>query len=103
MAISVRDLTKSQRVLDYSPHKLRRIKAKNIEALNDDLSSKVDDRINERDKQLLDCPINDPDAILQILFSGRHISVNGTIMRRSSISYLMNGLNLMKGRHLGPE
>jgi len=42
-------------------------------ALNDDLSSKVDD---ERDKKLLDCPINDPDAILQIMFSGRHISVN---------------------------
>jgi len=47
--------------------------------LNDDLSSKVDDRINARDQQLLDCPINDPDATLQIMFSGRHISVNWTI------------------------
>jgi len=63
----------------------------NPKALNDDLSSKVDDRINERDKQLLDCPINDPDAILQIMFSGRHISVNWTIMGRSSLCYLMNG------------
>jgi len=39
--------------------------------IKNDLSSKVDDRINERDKQLLDCPINDPDTILQIMFSGR--------------------------------
>jgi len=70
--------------------------------INDDLSSKVDDRNNERDKQLLDCPINNPDAILQIMFSGRQISVNWTIMGRSSLCYLMNGLNLMKGRRLGP-
>jgi len=47
----VRDVTQSQLL---SP----------TEALNDDFSSKVDDRINDRDKQLLDCPINDPDAIL---------------------------------------
>jgi len=74
-------------------------------ALNDELSSKVDDRINERGKKLLDCPINDPDAILQIMFSGRHISVNWTIMGRSTLCYLMNGLthNLMKGRRLGPK
>jgi len=37
------------------------------------------------------CPINDPDAILQIMLSGRHISVNWTIMGRSSICYLMGG------------
>jgi len=51
-----------------------------IKALNDDLLSKFDDRINSTDKQLLlDCPNNDPDAILQIMFSGRHISDNWTI------------------------
>jgi len=61
----------------------------------DDLSSKDDDRINERDKQLLDCPDNAPDAIMQIMFSERHISVNWTIMGRSSLCYLMNGLNLL--------
>jgi len=42
-------------------------------ALNDDLLPKFDNRINGRDKQLIDCPINDPDAILQIMFFGRHI------------------------------
>jgi len=35
------------------------------------------------------------------MFSGRHISVSWTIMGRSSLCYLMNGLNLMKGRRLG--
>jgi len=50
----------------------------------------------------IDFLINDPDAILQIMFSGRHISVNLTIMGRSSLCYLMNGLNLMKGRRLEP-
>jgi len=50
-----------------------------IVALNDDLLSKFDDRINSTDRQLLDCPNNDPDAILRIMFSGRHISVNWTI------------------------
>jgi len=54
-------------------------------------------------RSIIDCPINDPHAILQILFSGRHISVNWTIMGRSSLCYLMNGLNLMKGRRLGPD
>jgi len=44
--------------------------------------------------------MNDPDAIM---FSGRHISVNWTIMGRSSLCYLMNGLDLMKGRRLGPN
>jgi len=43
---------------------LSKVKKIAVEALNDDLSSKVDDRINERDKQLLNCPINDPDTIL---------------------------------------
>jgi len=57
-------------------------------SLNDDLSSTFDDRINEKDKKLLDCPINDPDAILQIIFSGRQISVNWTIIGRSSLCYL---------------
>jgi len=52
-----------------------------ILGLNDDLSSKVDDRINERDKQLLNYPINDPDVILQIMFSGRQrkLAIIGTI------------------------
>jgi len=44
-------------------------------ALNDDLSSKFDDRMNSTDKQLLYCPNNAPDAIFRIMFSGRHISV----------------------------
>jgi len=51
---------------------------------------------------LIDCPDPDPDAILQIMFFRRHISVNSTIIRRSSYCYLMNGLNLMKRRRLGP-
>jgi len=29
-----------------------------FKALNDDLSSKFDDRMNSTDKQLLDCPVN---------------------------------------------
>jgi len=57
----------------------------------------------KREKQLLDWPINNPDAILQIMLSGRHISVNWTIIGRSSLCYLMIGLNLMKGRRLGPK
>jgi len=48
-------------------------------ALNDDLQSKFDDRIKSTDKQLLDCPNNDPDAILRIMFSGRYITVNWTV------------------------
>jgi len=51
----------------------------------------------------IDCQINDPDVILQIMFSRRHITVNWTIMGRSSLCYLMNGLNLMKCRRLGPK
>jgi len=51
----------------------------------------------------IDCPINDPDAILQIMFSGRHISVNWTIIRRSSLCYLMGGIDLVGGRRLGPK
>jgi len=50
----------------------------------------------------IDSPINDSDPILQIMFSGRHISVNWTIMGRSSLCYLKNGFNLMKGRRLEP-
>jgi len=50
------------------------------EALNDDLPSKFDDNINSTGKQLLlDCPNSTPDAILRIMFSGLHISVNWTI------------------------
>jgi len=49
----------------------------------------------------IDCPINDPDAILQIMFSGRQ--VNWTIMGHSSLCYLMNGHDFMKGRRLGPK
>jgi len=41
--------------------------------------------------------------MLQIMFSGRHISVNWTIMGRSSLCYLMNGLKLIKGRRLGSQ
>jgi len=50
-----------------------------FKALNDDLQSKFDDRINSTDNQLLDCPNNDPDAILRIMFSERHISVNDLV------------------------
>jgi len=52
---------------------------KTSEAQYDDLSSKFDDRINSTDKQLLHRPNNAPDAILRIMFSGSHISVNWTI------------------------
>jgi len=51
----------------------------------------------------IDCPINDADAILQIMFTGRHISVNWTIMGWSSLCYLMKGLDLMGGRCLVPK
>jgi len=37
-------------------------------------------------RPIKDCPINDPDAILQIMFSGRDISVNWTIMGRDLVS-----------------
>jgi len=33
-------------------------KSKKNQALNDDLLSKFDERINNTDKQLLDCPVN---------------------------------------------
>jgi len=71
-------------------------------ALNDDLSLSLTVHQVAETRSIIDCPINDPDAILQIMFSGRNISVNWTIMGRCSLCYLMNGLNLMKGRRLGP-
>jgi len=65
-------------------------------ALNDDLSSKFDDRINSTDKQLLDCPVNanmasgllDNLVIVclcylsyhQILMRGHRLGPNGTIL-----------------------
>jgi len=61
-------------------YKLKLSTQETSEALNDDdLLSKFDDRIKSTDKQLLDCPNNVPDAILRIMFSGRHINVNWTI------------------------
>jgi len=72
-------------------------------ALNDDLSLTLTVHQVAETRSIIDCSINDPDAILQIMFSGRHISVNWTIMERSRLCYLMNGLNLMKGRRLGSK
>jgi len=69
-------------------------------ALNDDLSSTLAVHQVAETISKIDCPINDPDAILQIMFFGSHISVNWTIM---GLCYLMNGLDLIKGRRLGPE
>jgi len=37
------------------------------------------------------------------IFSGRHISVNWTIMGHSSLCYLMGGIDLVGGRRLGPK
>jgi len=59
-------------------------------ALNDDLSLSLTVHQVAETRSIIDCSINDPDAILQIMFSGRHISVNWTIM---GLCYLMNGLN----------
>jgi len=73
------------------------------EGLNDDLSLTLTVHQVSETRSKIDCPINEPDAILQIMFSGRHISVNWTIMGWSSLCYLMNGINLMKGRRLGPK
>jgi len=74
-------------------------------AQNDDLSSTLTVHQVADTRSIIDCLVNDPDAILQIMFSGRHISVNvnWTIKGRSSLCYLMNGLILMKGRRLGPK
>jgi len=75
-----------------------------VKALNDDLlPTLTSTQVAETRSNNVDCPINDPDAILQIMFSGRHISIIWTIMGRSSLCYLMNGLNLMKGRRSGPK
>jgi len=59
-------------------------------ALNDDLSSNFDDMINGRDKQLTDCPNKNPDATLQIMFSGPRDAILAST-GRSSLCYLMNG------------
>jgi len=72
-------------------------------SLNDDLSLTLTVHQVAETRSKIDCPINDTAAILQIMFFARHIiTVNSTIIRRSSLCYLMNGLNLMKGRRLGP-
>jgi len=39
---------------------------------------------------------------LQIMFSGRHISVISKIIKHSSLCYLMGGIDLMNGRRLPP-
>jgi len=70
--------------------------------LNEDLPSTLTSSQVAETRSIIDCPINDPDAILQIMFSGRHISVNWTIMGRSSLCYLMGGIDLMGGPRLGP-
>jgi len=49
-------------------------------ALNDDLSLTLTVHQVAETRSKIDCPINDQDAILQIMFSGRNISVNWTIM-----------------------
>jgi len=49
-----------------------------IMGLNDDLSSTLTVHQVAETRSKIDCPINDPDAILQIMFSGRHISVKST-------------------------
>jgi len=48
--------------------------------LYEDLSSTLTVHQVAETRSKIDCPINVPDAILQIMFSGRHISVNWTIM-----------------------
>jgi len=45
-------------------------------ALNDDLSLTLTAHQVAETRSKIDCPIKDPDAILQIMFSGRHISLN---------------------------
>jgi len=62
-----------------------------VQALNDDLPSTFTVHQVAETRLKIDSPINDPDAILQIMFSGRHTSVSWTIMGRSSLCYLMNG------------
>jgi len=71
-------------------------------ALNDDLSLTLASKLVAETRSKIDCPINDPDAILQIILSGRHISVNSKIIKHSSLCYLMGGIDLMKGRRLPP-
>jgi len=60
-------------------------------ALNDDLSLTLTVYQVADNRLKIDCPINDPDAILQKMFSVRYISVNWTIMGHCSLCYLMNG------------
>jgi len=68
-------------------------------ALNDDLLPTLTSTQVAETRSKIDCPINDPDAILQIMFSGRHIR---TIMGHSSLCYLTGGIDLIGGRRLGP-
>jgi len=70
--------------------------------LNEDLPSTLTSSQVAETRSKIDCPINDPDAILQIMFSGRHFSVNWPIMGHSSLCYLMGGIDLVGGRRLGP-
>jgi len=53
---------------------------KALKDLNDDLSSTLTVHQVAETRSKIDCPINAPDAILQIMFYGRHISVHWTIM-----------------------
>jgi len=63
-------------------------------ALNDDLSLTLASKLVAETRSKIDCPINDPDAILQIMFSGRHINVISKIIKHSSLCYLMGGIDL---------
>jgi len=49
--------------------------------VNDDLLPTSTSYQVAETRSKIDSPINDPDAILQIMFSGRHISVNWTIIK----------------------
>jgi len=52
-----------------------------FKAINNDLSLTLTVHQVAETRSKIDCPIiNDADAILQIMFFGRHISVNWTIM-----------------------
>jgi len=74
-----------------------------IEGVNDHHSLTLTTKLVAETRSKIYCPINDPDAILQIMFSGRgHISVNSKIIKHSSLCYLMGGIDLMKGRRLPP-
>jgi len=71
--------------------------------VNDHLSLTLTTKLVAETRSKIDCPINNPDAILQIMFSERHISVNSKIIKHFSLCYLMGGIDLMKGRRLPPQ